>query len=127
MNALYEQGVLPNATDLNFMTKIGIAADGVSGQCHNIEFDVDGCKALFDGLKVPLNGISNDGIHVRRRGSDYTYIISVPNCGTTRRLMMWMSCVNMNRLCKPRDDGLHFKVLYADGLRPTSHGLLGEC
>ena len=128
VNALYKEGVLPNTTDLNFMSKIGIAADGVTGQCHTLEFDVDGCKAFFDGLEVPLNGISSDDrIRVRRRGSEYTYIISVPNCGTARRLMMWVSCVNTTRLGEPRDDGLHFRVLYADGLQPTSHGLLGEC
>ena len=125
VNALYKRGVLD--PELNFMTKYGIAADGISGQCHTLEFDVDGCKAFVDGFLVTGSSMT-DGIHVRKLRNEYKYIVSVPNCGTTRRLMMWILCSNTTRgnHIQIRDNALYFRVLYADGLRPFSHGLLGK-
>ena len=123
VNALYEKGVLD--PKLNFMTKIGIVADGSNGGCNTVEIDVNGCQAFLNENLVTGSSM-NDGVHVRRLRNKYTYVISVPNGRSARRLMMWVSCTNMSRIDEVRDNALHFRVLYADGLQPTSHGLLGQ-
>ena len=118
VNAHYRAGV--NDTVLNFIQQIGITADGDT-LCHSLEFNRVGCVGTIDGSEISTSWMNVDGIRVRKHRNGKRFTVSVKNCDARRRLTMWVICTK-----RTTDENLHFQVLYADGLTPESHGLLGK-
>ena len=103
---------------LNIVSELGLVAVGNNNTCHRLRVDIDGCRTWMDGELI--NGRKlDDGIEVinsRNRSR-----ISVPNCDNVD-LVMWVVCQHIDGV-----DMLKYVITRGLNLRPTSHGILGEC
>ena len=107
---------------MNLMKAISFLADGDSGKCHSVKVKRDHCHVYVNN--APLNGSFDfDDICVWTSSKGQRIGVSVPNCqnNTRAKLTFWITCTNVLG-----DEALQLQVLYADGLRPSSHGILGK-
>ena len=108
---------MPNTTNINRMSSIGIRA-AVSiggGSCINIRTDLENCETTIDG--VPVNMTRTIGlVRVRKHGIRNRWRVSVPNCHRPR-VVIWTTC---------EENMLRFDVSRGSNLNPSSHGLLGK-
>ena len=116
VSARYKQG--ENDAGLNVISNIGVKAKGSNDACHNIEVDLDRCSAQLDGTLLNTSSVTVNGISIVIRRQRVR--VSVPNCASSTRLIMWMICTMRNS-----EDMLEFVVSRGDGLLPTAHGLIG--
>ena len=101
----------------NIISKIGVVAVNRENQCVNIEVDLNGCAAKFNGETI-LMFKTEHGISVMK--SSKTVRIVVPNC-VSQDLIFWVYCQNISG-----QEMIKFVVSRGFNLRPTSHGLLGK-
>ena len=116
VNAHYTAG--KNDVSLNVVSEIGVIAQGENGTCHQIRVTVDQCQPFVNELSVS-NTYSVDGVRVVARRSRVR--VRVPNCASSRQLVMWIMCEQ-----RSGEDMIRFVIARGQGLTPTSHGLLGE-
>lgn len=103
----------------NIIGAIGVKAENNIGDCKNIKVELNECKVSIDSSNLnSKEKYSTSGISVRQ----YTdrVRITVPNCEQVK-LVMWVICE------RGEQDMIRFQVARGLNLRPTSHGLLGEC
>lgn len=115
VNAFYSSMIDPSKG--NIISKIGVLAEDSRGQCQQIEVDLEGCAALVNGDAVSV--YNQDGVHVMQRTNRVR--IAVPNCENID-LVMWVICELQGRQAM-----IKFVIARGFDLRPTSHGLIGEC
>ena len=101
---------------LNVIDQVGILSEDNNDMCHQIQVDLDGCKASVDGNMV-LSSYSEAGVRVDRRTKRVR--VAVPNCDNVD-LVMWIICQNFNGVPM-----IKFMVARGLNLRPTSHGIIG--
>ena len=121
VNGLYNKS---KESQVNLMKAISFLADGDSGKCHSVKVKRDHCHVYVNG--APMNGSFDfDGIRVWTNASSQGQRIgvSVPNCQNNTRANLTFSITCTIVL---GDKALQLQVLYTDGLRPSSHGLLGK-
>ena len=99
----------------NTISKIGIlASSGGPEGCVEVEVDLEGCVARVGGREVG-GAVAISMIRVSRVRTD-VWRVSVPNCQRPQ-LVMWVTC---------QSNRLRFDVSRGSGLRPSSHGLIGQ-
>lgn len=109
---------------LNIVDSIGVSAEGNDGMCRHVRVDLAQCAvSVMDegGAMVALNAseeFSMGGVHIRQYRDRVR--IAVPNCDQVT-LVAWVVCE------RGEVDMIRFNIARGVNLRPTSHGLLGEC
>ena len=116
VNAHYAAG--KNDPRLNVVSEIGVKTEGLNDTCHQIHVTVDQCQATVDGQPVSTM-FSADGVLVMSQRNRVR--VEVPNCATSRQLVMWVICEQRNG-----EDMIRFIVARGRGLTPMSHGLVGK-
>lgn len=120
VSALYTAMDVPE--NGNIVSAIGVRAVNKFGQCVNIRVDLEGncTPVIMDGNEtVVTSRYRSGGVSVSKHRERAR--ISVPNCENVQ-LVMWVVCeeVRGQRM-------VEFVISRGVNLRPTSHGLLGEC
>ncbi|XP_064387537.1 uncharacterized protein LOC135335856 isoform X6 [Halichondria panicea] len=132
VNAHYQQ--IAAGEDINIVDDISVRAVDSNGSCHNIEVLLDQCTATVDGVVINDMYSMND-IMVRKYPSRVR--IAVPNCGSTRGLVMWVMCQTQTFWSTNRTnadgteftfqgEAIRFVVARGLNLREESHGILGQ-
>ena len=101
----------------NIMSKIGVLAEDSKGTCQQIRVDLEGCTASVNGQNV--SDYYQNGIRVVQRRGKRVRIVT-PNCGDSD-VVMWVICE-----VRMKEPMIKFVISKGDGLRPSSHGLIGE-
>ena len=114
VNALFSE--LPSDLRRNRMSEIGIYARGTPDMCAQIKISLHNCTALING-EAMASSYQQHGISVRQYKNRWR--VSVPNCGSSQSLVMWV-------FCDVEPDMLRFRIARGNNLAPTSHGLLGK-
>ena len=115
VNAHFSQ--LPSDLKLNRMSEIGIYASGTSNTCAEIQISLNNCAGFVNGEAI-TSSYQQLGISVRQYKNRWR--VSVPNCGSSQSLILWI-------FCDTEPDMLQFRIARGKNLAPTSHGLLGKC
>ena len=116
VNAHYTAG--KNDASLNVVSEIGVMAEGQNDTCHQIRVTVDQCQTFANGQPVS-DTYSLDGVRVITQRNRVR--VTVPNCASTRQLVMWIMCEQ-----RGGEDMIRFVIARGQGLAPTSHGLVGK-
>ena len=119
VNANYSAMDIPE--NGNIISQIGVFAYDTADQCINILVDVNDCIPVVNGVAYSGDpGYNMSGVTARQRNNRVR--ITVPNCdGDLDDLVFWVVCQDImgQRMIK-------FQVLRGSGLRPDSHGLIGN-
>lgn len=106
----------------NVISKIGILAHDIAGDCIKIEVGMNDCvpsvnEIAYDSLSYNLNGVAV--VHQSKN----RVRIRVPNCNTSDYddLVFWLTCERMLE-----QNMIRFQVLRGSGLQPDAHGLIGK-
>ena len=112
--------------DINVINQIGVHAVDNSNQCHNIQADLSGCRALVDGVEITVP-YRVAGISVRRFPNRVR--IAVPNC-ENRNLVMWAFCQDASfsvpGVGRMQTQMIRFVISRGFALNESSHGILGK-
>ena len=123
VNAHYTMSDSPDLLGLNVISTIGIRAVNSRQRCVNINIGVENdCMPTIteDGLSAIVSPrYQVAGITVSKHRNQVR--VSVPNCRNIQ-LVMWISCQSLSSFPMIRYD-----ITRGINLRPTSHGLIGEC
>ena len=107
--------------DINVIDRIGVRAVDINNQCHNIEADVNGCRAFVDGVERTLS-YRMARISVRRFPNRIR--IAVPNC-EDQDLVMWVFC-QIGTFGTFQSPMIRFVIARGFNLDESSHGIMGE-
>lgn len=113
--------------DVNVIDQIGVRAVDDSNQCHNIQADLSGCRALVDGVAITMP-YRVAGISVRRFPNRIR--IAVPNC-EDQNLVMWVFCQDATFSVpgvsqRLQTQMIRFVISRGLSLNESSHGILGK-
>ena len=120
VNSFYNKTTMKSRA--NLIKAISVIVDGESGECHRVKVKRHHCHVYVDGN--PLNGtFDSDGIRVQASNHGNKNFVSLPNCleGGLPGMTLNISCSQAEG-----EEALELQVTYVDGVRSTSHGLLGK-
>ena len=119
VNAHYT--VVDPSLDINVIDQIGVRAVDSNNQCHNIVADVNGCRAIVDGVER-TSAYRMARISVRRFPNRIR--IAVPNC-EDQDLVMWVFC-QTGTFGTIQSPMIRFVIARGFNLNESSHGIIGE-